>query len=113
MLSKVVILSMMRTFSTFLILMLCATAGKSQTMFGHSNTECIEFIQAGEENGPDPAVNSWILGYFSGRIRETNRELKIINELNIPLYDLLHKTCVNDPNLNLQEAADLVYLSIP
>jgi hypothetical protein len=33
--------------------------------------------------------------------------------LNIPLYDLLHKTCVNDPNLNLQEAADLVYLSIP
>ena len=104
---------MTRTFSTFLILMLCATAGKSQTMFGHSNTACIEFIQAGEENGPDPAVNSWILGYFSGRIRETNRELKIINELNIPLYDLLHKTCVNDPNLNLQEAADLVYLSIP
>jgi hypothetical protein len=104
---------MMRTFSTFLILILCATSGKSQTMFGHSNTGCIEFIQTGEENGPDPSVNSWILGYFSGRIRETNRELQIINELNIPLYDLLHKTCVNDPNLNLQEAADLVYLSIP
>ena len=69
--------------------------------------------QADDENGPDPSVNSWILGYFSGRIRETNRELQIINDLNIPLYDLLHKTCVNDPNLNLQEAADFVYLSIP
>jgi hypothetical protein len=104
---------MMRNFSTFLILILCATSGKSQTMFGHSNTACIEFIQADEENGPEPAVNRTNLGYFSGRIRETNRELTIINELNIPLYDLLHKTCVNDPNLNLQEAADLVYLSIP
>lgn len=104
---------MIRTLSTFLILITCATAGTSQTMFGHSNTECIEFLQKHETNGVDPSVNSWILGYFSGRIRETNRELQIINELNIPLYDLLHKTCVQDPNLNLQEAADNVYLSIP
>ena len=104
---------MMRTLSAFLILITCTTSSTSQTMFGHSNTGCIEFIQADDENGPDPSVNSWILGYFSGRIRETNRELQIINELNIPLYDLLHKTCVNDPNLNLQEAADFVYLSIP
>ena len=103
----------MRTFSTFLILILCATSGKSQTMFGHSNTGCIEFIQTDEENGPDPSVNSWILGYFSGRIRETSRELIIINKLNIPLYDLLKKTCISDPNLNLKEAADTVYALIP
>lgn len=104
---------MMQKMSTFFILLICASSGTSQTMFGHSNTECIEFIQKDETIGPDPSVNSWILGYFSGRIRETNRELQIINELNIPLYDLLHKTCVSDPNLNLQEAADYVYLSIP
>jgi hypothetical protein len=104
---------MMQHVNAFLILIICATSGASQTMFGHSNTECIEFLQADETNGPDPSVNSWIFGYFSGRIRETNRELQVINTLNIPLYDLLKKTCVSDPNLNLKEAADAVYFSIP
>ena len=104
---------MIRNVSAFLFLIICANSGTTQTMFGHSNTACIEFIQADEKNGPDPSVNSWILGYFSGRIRETSRELQIINRLNIPLYDLVHKACVNNPNLYLHEAADAVYLSIP
>jgi len=39
--------------------------------------------------------------------------MKIVNELNIPLYDLLRKTCDNDPTLNLQQAADIVYVAIP
>lgn len=104
---------MIRTFSAFVILLICATPVTSQTMFGHANTGCIEFLQKDETAGPGPSVHSWILGYFSGRIRETNRELQIINELNIPVYDLLRKTCQSDPNLNLQKAADIVYLSIP
>ena len=85
----------------------------SQTMFGHSNTSCIEFLTEYESNPSNSAVSNWILGYFSGRIRETGRELKIVNELNIPLYDLLHKECSNNPNLTLREAADIVYTIIP
>jgi hypothetical protein len=97
----------------FFIFFIVASAGVSQTMFGHSNTGCIEFLELDKKNGTDPAIYNWIFGYFSGRIRETGRELQIINDLNIPLYDLLHKTCMGDPNINLQQAADIVYAAIP
>lgn len=104
---------MMRNFTAVLTFLICATPGASQTFFGHSNTECIEFLKYNETTGADTFVSNWIDGYFSGRIRETGRDLKIVNDLEIPLYDLLHKTCKTDPTLTLHEAADIVYVSIP
>ena len=104
---------MIRNFTAVLTCLICATPGASQTFFGHSNTDCIEFLRYNESSGTDISVDNWIYGYFSGRIRETGRELQIINDLNIPLYDLLRKTCSGDPNMNLQQAADIVYVIIP
>jgi len=104
---------MVHKIVTLFIFLIFASAGVSQTMFGHSNTECIDFLEEHKKSGTDLAISNWILGYFSGRIRETGRELQIINDLNIPLYDLLRKTCSGDPNMNLQQAADIVYVIIP
>ena len=101
-----------RSMLLFFVLVF-ANQGASQTLFGHSNTQCIKFLEIHRQNGINADVANWIHGYFSGRIRETGREMQIITELNIPLYDLLHKTCDNDPRLNLQQAADIVYVSIP
>jgi len=104
---------MIRNFTAVLTCLICATPGASQTFFGHSNTDCIEFLRYNESSGTDISVDNWIYGYFSGRIRETGRDLQIVNNLNIPLYDLVSKTCKANPKLNLLEAADIVYVSIP
>ena len=104
---------MIRNFTAVVTFLICATQGASQTFFGHSNTDCIEFLKYNETTGVDTFVSNWIDGYFSGRIRETGRDLKIVNDLDIPLYGLLLKTCKTDPTLNLHEAADIVYVSIP
>jgi len=101
-----------RSILLFFVLVF-ATQSASQTLFGHSNTKCIELLEDHKVNGINTSVLNWIDGYFSGRIRETGREMKIVNELNIPLYELLRKTCDNDPTLNLQQAADIVYVAIP
>ena len=101
-----------RSILLFFVLVF-ATQSASQTLFGHSNTKCIELLENHKVNGVNTSVLNWIEGYFSGRIRETGREMQIVNELNIPMYDLLHKTCAKNPKLNLQQAADIVYVSIP
>ena len=101
-----------RSILLFFVLVF-ATQSASQTFFGHSNTKCIELLENHKVNGVNTSVLNWIEGYFSGRIRETGREMQIVNELNIPMYDLLHKTCAKNPKLNLQQAADIVYVSIP
>ena len=104
---------MVHKIVTLFIFLIFASAGVSQTMFGHSNTECIDFLEEHKKSGTDLAISNWIFGYFSGRIRETGRDLQIVNNLNIPLYDLVSKTCKANPKLNLLEAADIVYVSIP
>lgn len=97
----------------FLIISVCATSGASAPMFGQANTDCIDFLSKHDALGDQVAVRDWLHGYFSGRVRETNRDLTIINDLNIPVYDLLHAACENNPNLNLSKAADQVYTLIP
>ena len=99
--------------ASFLFISVFATSGISETMFGQSNTTCIDFLTKHDADGMQTAVNDWLNGYFSGRIRETGRNLAIINTLNVPLYDLLFKMCENNPNLHLSEAADAVYVIIP
>ena len=101
-----------RSILLFFVLVF-ATQSASQTLFGHANTSCIELLENHKVDGINTSVLNWIEGYFSGRIRETAREMQIVNELNIPIYDLLHKTCAKNPNLNLHQAADIVYVSIP
>ena len=101
-----------RSILLFFVLVF-ATQSASQTLFGHSNTKCIELLEDHKVNGVNTSVLNWIDGYFSGRIRETSREMQIVNELNIPMYDLLLNTCAKNPKLNLQHAADIVYVSIP
>ena len=85
----------------------------SQTYFGSGEMSCIEFIEEHTEKGRNVVISDWIKGYFSGRIRETNRDLKIINDLSIPLYDLVLKSCIEEPTLTTRSAADRVYLAIP
>ena len=96
-----------------MLISLFATIGFSQTMFGYANSSCIEFLEEHKKRGEVVEVVNWINGYFSGRIRETGREMEIVNKLNIPLYDLLRKACINEPTLAVREAADIVYYSIP
>ena len=103
---------MYKLFTLFFI-SVCATPSISQTMFGQANTTCIDFLSKHDTYGEQLAVRDWIYGYFSGRIRETNRDLSIVNNLEIPIYDLLNKTCADDPTLMLNTAADKVYASIP
>jgi len=97
----------------FLIISVCATSGASVPMFGQANTDCIDFLSKHDAFGDQVAVRDWLHGYFSGRVRETDRDLTIINDLNIPIYDLLHIACTNNPNLKLSKAADQVYTLIP
>jgi hypothetical protein len=104
---------MSRKLASFLFISVFATSGISETMFGQSNTTCIDFLTRHDADGMQASVNDWLNGYFSGRIRETGRNLTIINTLNVPLYDLLLKMCEKDPNLHLNEAADAVYAIIP
>ena len=104
---------MKHKLASFLFISVFATSGVSETLFGQSNTTCIDFLTRHDADGMQTSVNDWLNGYFSGRIRETGRNLTIINTLNVPLYDLLLKTCENDPNLHLSEAADAVYVIIP
>ena len=103
----------MYKLSTFLFIAVCATPGVGQTMFGHADTTCIDFLSKHDKDGEQPAVRDWLEGYFSGRVRETNRDLTIVNNLQLPIYDLLHKVCSEDPNIPLNQAADKVYASIP
>ena len=104
---------MMYKIVTFLFISICATPGLSLTMFGQANTTCIDFLSKHDTYGEKVAVRDWLNGYFSGRIRETNRDLAIVDNLKIPIYDLLNKTCADDPTLNLNTAADKVYAIIP
>jgi len=104
---------MLHKLASFLFISVFATSGISETMFGQSNTTCIDFLTKHDADGMQTAVNDWLNGYFSGRIRETGRNLAIINTLNVPLYDLLLKMCETNPNLHLSEAADAVYVIIP
>lgn len=104
---------MSHKLASFLFISVLATSGIGETMFGQSNTTCIDFLTKHDANGMQTSVNDWLNGYFSGRIRETGRNLTIINTLNVPLYDLLLKMCETDPNLHLSEAADAVYVIIP
>jgi len=104
---------MLHKLASFLFISVFATSGISETMFGQSNTTCIDFLTKHDADGMQTAVNDWLNGYFSGRIRETGRNLTIINTLNVPLYDLLLKMCETNPNLHLSEAADAVYVIIP
>lgn len=104
---------MSHKFALFLFMYVFATPGISETLFGESNTTCIDFLTKHDADGIQTPINNWLHGYFSGRSRETGRNLAIINTLNIPLYDLLRKMCENDPNLHLSEAADSVYVIIP
>lgn len=97
----------------FLIIAVCATSSASTPMFGQANTDCIDFLSKHDAFGDQVAVRDWLHGYFSGRVRETERDLTIINDLNIPVYDLLHIACTNNPNLKLSKAADQVYTLIP
>ena len=82
-------------------------------MFGQSNNTCIDFLSRHDTFGEQLAVKDWLEGYFSGRVRETNRDLTIVNNLQLPIYYLLHKACSEDPNIPLNQAADKVYASIP
>ena len=104
---------MLRKLASFLLISVFATSGISETMFGQSNTTCIDYLTKHDADGMQTSINDWLNGYFSGRVRETGRNLTIINTLNVPLYDLLLKMCENDPNLHLSEAADAVYVIIP
>ena len=99
--------------ASFLFISVFATSGISETMFGHSNTTCIDFLSKHDADGMQTSINDWLNGYFSGRARETGRNLTIKNTPNTPLHDPLLKMCENDPNLNLSEAADAVYVIIP
>jgi len=85
----------------------------SQTMFGEANTRCIDLLEENKQSGKVNSVENWLQGYFSGRIRETQRNLIIVNDLNIPIYDLLIKACQKEPMLDLHNAADVVYFEIP
>ena len=85
----------------------------SQTMFGEANTGCIELLEEDKQSGKVNRIENWLQGYFSGRIRETQRNLIIIDDLNIPIYDLLIKACQKEPMLDLHNAADVVYFEIP
>jgi len=104
---------MLHKLVSFVFISVFATSGISETMFGQSNTSCIAFLTNHDEFGKLSPVKDWLDGYFSGRIRETGRELSIVSDLDIPLYELLHNACRNDPNLNLSQAADIVYTIIP
>ena len=104
---------MSHKLASFLLISVFATSGTSETMFGQSNTSCIAFLSNHDEHGKQLPVRDWLDGYFSGRIRETGRELSIVSNLDIPLYELLLKACRNDPNLNLSQSADRVYTIIP
>ena len=104
---------MKHKLASFLFISVFATSGVSETLFGQSNTTCIDFLTRHDADGMQTSINDWLNGYFSGRVRETGRNLTIINTLNVPLYDLLLKMCEKDPNLHLSEAADAVYVIIP
>jgi len=104
---------MKHKLASFLFISVFATSGVSETLFGQSNTTCIDFLTRHDADGMQTSINDWLNGYFSGRVRETGRNLAIIDTLNVPLYDLLIKMCKNDPNLHLSEAADEVYVIIP
>ena len=71
---------MFKNFTAVLTCLMCATQGATQTFFGHSNTDCVEFLKYNETTGVDTFVGNWIEGYFSGRIRETGRDLQIVND---------------------------------
>ena len=90
-----------------------ATMSYGQTMFGFAEMDCTEMLTRHDRGGKISALEDWLEGYFSGRIRETQRNMAIVRDLNIPIYDLLHKTCTKNPVLNIQEASDLVYVTIP
>ena len=104
---------MVKKLTWFLFISVLATSGISEVMFGQSNTTCINFLKKHDADGMQSSIDDWLHGYFSGRSRETGRNLAIINTLNIPIYDLLRKMCEKDPNLHLNEAADAVYVIIP
>jgi len=102
---------MKQIFAVFALML--ATNLQGQTMFGYADTQCVQFLREHDKASTTLAVKNWIFGYFSGRIRETSRNLQIVGDLNIPLYDLVHKECSKDPKLTVRQAADLVYVLIP
>jgi hypothetical protein len=103
----------MRSFVFMMIILFVPNMSIGETYFGSGEMSCIEFIEEHTEKGNNVVINDWIKGYFSGRIAETQRDLKIVNDLNIPLYDLVLKSCIEEPTLNTRSAADRVYLAIP
>ena len=95
---------------TFLLITLHTNV---QAMFGYSSMPCIELINKHEQDGYVDTISHWLDGYFSGRQKETGHNLSIVQELNIPIYDLLLKVCNQNPMLSLQQSADMVFEKIP
>ena len=104
---------MLEKFTLIILMSMFATMSSGQTMFGFAEMHCTEMLTRHDSEGKISALEDWLEGYFSGRIRETQRNMAIVVDLNIPIYDLLHKTCSKNPTLSVQEATDLVYVTIP
>lgn len=104
---------MKKQLLVFVLPFVTATSVCGQTMFGEANTDCIDFLNRNKQEVTIASVDNWLKGYFSGRVRETQRDLEIIDHLNIPIYALLIKACEEDPNLKLHQAADNIYFMIP
>jgi len=103
----------MRSFFFMIVILFAPNMSVGQTYFGSGEMSCIEFIEEHTDKGYNVVINDWINGYFSGRITETQRDLKLVNDLNIPLYDLVLKSCIEEPTLNVRSATDRVYFAIP
>jgi len=104
---------MFAKFNLIILVSLLASMSSGQTMFGFAEMSCTEMLTRHDSGGKLSELEDWLEGYFSGRIRETQRNMAIVEDLNIPIYDLLHKTCNKNPVLSIQGAADLVYVTIP
>jgi hypothetical protein len=104
---------LMRGFVFMIVILFVPNISVGQTYFGSGEMSCIEFIEEHTEKGYNVIINDWINGYFSGRIAETQRDLTIVNDLNIPLYDLVLKSCIEEPTLDVRSATDRVYFAIP
>ena len=100
--------------SQFLVTQVIAGShSKPLTLYGLGTKSCIDLLKDYEENGPTAQDEQWFLGYISGRIVETQRDLEVINRLEIPIFELVIKSCSENPNLFVYEAIHKVYEMLP
>jgi len=97
----------------FVTQVIAGSHSKPLMLFGSGTKSCIELLKQYEETGANAQDDQWFLGYISGRIIETQRDLEVIDRLEIPIFELVIKSCSENPNLFVHEALNTVYEMLP